>query len=93
MAKRAKTDVINLKLRIRESLRARLAASAKRNDVSLNSEIARRLESSLEREDITAAVQAGIKAALGQPGIKTALDHAGMPPVLREKAVKQRGQK
>ena len=42
--KRAKTDVINLKLRIREALRGKLAAAAKRHGVSLNAEIANRLE-------------------------------------------------
>ena len=46
MAKRAGTDIIQLKLRIRETVRAQLAAAAKRNGVSLNSEIARRLEAS-----------------------------------------------
>jgi len=46
MAKRAGTDIIQLKLRIRETVRARLAAAAKLNGVSLNSEIAKRLEAS-----------------------------------------------
>ena len=46
MAKRAGTDIVQLKLRIRETVRARLAAAAKLNGVSLNSEIARRLEAS-----------------------------------------------
>jgi hypothetical protein len=46
MAKRAGTDIVQLKLRIRETVRARLAAAAKLNGVSLNSEIAKRLEAS-----------------------------------------------
>ena len=46
MAKRAGTDIVQLKLRIRETVRARLAAAAKLNGVSLNSEIAKRLEES-----------------------------------------------
>ena len=46
MAKRAGTDIVQLKLRIRETVRARLAAAAKFNGVSLNSEIAKRLEAS-----------------------------------------------
>ena len=46
MAKRAGTDIVQLKLRIRETVRAQLAAAAKRNGVSLSSEIARRLEAS-----------------------------------------------
>jgi hypothetical protein len=46
MAKRARTDIVQLKLRIREALRAKLATAAKHNSVSLNSEIAKRLEAS-----------------------------------------------
>ena len=54
VVKRAKTDVINLKLRIREVLRGKLAASAKRHGVSLNTEISNRLEASLrgDRYDV-----------------------------------------
>ena len=48
MAKRAKTDVIQLKLRMREELRARLAADAKAHKLSLNSEIVKRLEASFD---------------------------------------------
>lgn len=56
VVKRAKTDVINLKLRIREVLRGKLAASAKRHGVSLNTEISNRLEASLrgDRYDVLA---------------------------------------
>lgn len=45
---RSPTDSVECKLRIRESLRARLAAEAERNRVSVNSEMTRRLEASLE---------------------------------------------
>ena len=42
------TDVVELKVRARESLRARLAAEAEGHRVSLNSEMVTRLEASLE---------------------------------------------
>jgi hypothetical protein len=51
MPRRKKSDVVQLKLRIREALRARLEAAARRNDESLNSEMARRLENSFLRAE------------------------------------------
>ena len=50
MAKRKRTDVVKLQLRIREALRRRLEGVAKAEDRSLNSEIAHRLENSFEQE-------------------------------------------
>jgi Arc-like DNA binding domain len=50
MAKRKRTDVVKLQLRIREALRRRLEAAAKTEERSLNSEIAHRLEHSFEQE-------------------------------------------
>jgi hypothetical protein len=50
MAKRKRTDVVKLQLRIREALRRRLEAAAKAEERSLNSEIAHRLENSFEQE-------------------------------------------
>jgi hypothetical protein len=46
MVKRAKGQVVNLRLRIRESLRARLEKDARRTGISLNAEVERRLEDS-----------------------------------------------
>jgi Arc-like DNA binding domain len=43
MAKRKPTDIVNLKVRFPEAMRARLAAEAKRNQRSLNGEIVYRL--------------------------------------------------
>ena len=40
-----------IKLRLKEPLRARLAAEAKRNEVSLNTEIIQRLQTSLNEEE------------------------------------------
>ena len=48
MAKRKKTATVQLKLRIREELRRKLEREAKGRKASLNSEMARRLESSFE---------------------------------------------
>jgi hypothetical protein len=50
MAKRKKTDVIPLMLRLREELRKRLETAAKAEKRSLNAEITRRLEASLANE-------------------------------------------
>jgi hypothetical protein len=49
MAKRKKTDTVQLKLRIREQLRKSLENSAKKEDRSLNSEMAHRLANSFEQ--------------------------------------------
>jgi hypothetical protein len=50
MAKRKRTDVVKLQLRIREALRRRLEVAAKAEERSLNTEIAHRLENSFEQE-------------------------------------------
>jgi len=50
VAKRAKTDTVQFKLRMREALRERLEKSAKRNKASINTEICRRLDASLNDE-------------------------------------------
>jgi hypothetical protein len=49
MAKRKRTDVVKLQLRIRELLRKRLEDAARVKDVSLNAEIVSRLEESFTR--------------------------------------------
>ena len=43
MAKRKPTDIVNLKVRLTEQLRARLEQDAKKNNRSLNKEIVHRL--------------------------------------------------
>src|SRR5690348_7914838 len=50
-------ELVQLKLRFSERLRARIEAAAKKADRSMNSEIVRRLEQSFEREDQNALVQ------------------------------------
>ena len=51
MAPRDRTAVVQLKTRLREPLRARLEAGAKRRGVTLNTEIVDRLEQSFAKED------------------------------------------
>ena len=48
MPRRKSTDVIQLKLRFREELRHLIEKSARERDISLNGEIVRRLEESIE---------------------------------------------
>ena len=53
MATRKRSDVVQLsKIRMRESLRQKLARHAEGNGLTLNAEIVRRLEQSLLDEDI-----------------------------------------
>lgn len=52
MKKRAKTDTVHISTRLREPLRAKLEAAAKRNGVSLNAEMAARLDRSFERAEL-----------------------------------------
>jgi len=56
MAKRPDTAIVALTLRIREPLRRRLENAAKQRGVSLNSELAERLESSFRKEDFGKAL-------------------------------------
>src|SRR5215469_11989963 len=65
MAKRKRTDVVKLQLRIREALRRRLEAAAGAEERSLNSEIAHRLENSFEQEKSLHMVEALLAAGPG----------------------------
>ena len=51
MARRKKSATVQLKVRIKEELRARLEKAAKARDVSMNAEIGERLEKSFEYEN------------------------------------------
>jgi hypothetical protein len=53
MEKRTKDQTVNLRLRIRESLRARLEKDARRAGISLNAEVERRLEASYTTPPLT----------------------------------------
>jgi hypothetical protein len=56
MVERAENAKAQLKVRLREPLRARLEAEARNNGYSLNTEIVRRLEESIREEDFGARV-------------------------------------
>jgi hypothetical protein len=59
MAERDGTAKAQLKVRLREPLRARLEADAKRYGYSLNTEIVRRLEASIRDDDLGAIIFGG----------------------------------
>ena len=52
MAKRKKTDRVQLPIRMRESLRAQIEKAAKEKDVSINTEVVMRLDRSFERQGL-----------------------------------------
>ena len=91
MAKRKKTATVQLKLRIREELRRKLEREAKGRKVSLNSEMARRLESSFESGTTEKLVQ----LLTGSPGTAELLTIIGRAMQLSQnylKGDKDRGQ-
>ena len=57
MAKRKPTDIVNIKVRCIEALRARLEQEAKKNQRSLNGEIVYRLGASFGAEGVALAGQ------------------------------------
>ena len=61
MAKRKRTDVVKLQLRIRESLRKQLEDAARVKDVSLNAEMVSRLEQSLVQASLQEELRVRIK--------------------------------
>lgn len=52
MAKRAKTDIADVGLRLREALRAQIERAARQRGVSMNAEIVSRLEDSFRVDDL-----------------------------------------
>jgi hypothetical protein len=66
---RAKAATIGLNTRMKEPLRARLAAAAKKRGVSLNAEVVHRLEGSFRKEERDALIEAkavgGVYASFG----------------------------
>jgi hypothetical protein len=82
VVKRKKTDIVDLKLRCREALRARIERAAKTHEQSLNAEMVQRLETSfLQAENaqlIEALLGSGYNLAMLR-GISTILTIAGNP--------------
>lgn len=64
MIKRKPTAKAQIKVRLQETLRSRLEMEAKKHGVSLNQEIVRRLERSLEQELIGQAVSTSARGAV-----------------------------
>jgi hypothetical protein len=94
MEKRAKGQTVQLRLRIRESLRARLEKDARRGGISLNAEVERRLEASYTQpplsEDNLAAIVARAISQL-PPGslaeaVRTLEEDSARDEAMREKA-------
>jgi hypothetical protein len=52
MAARQQSDIVQIKLRLKEQLRARIEENAQIRGVSINSEIANRLEQSLTEQEV-----------------------------------------
>jgi Arc-like DNA binding domain len=65
MAKRKRTDVVKLQLRIREALRRRLEGVAKAEERSLNSEIVHRLENSFTEQRNSILLESLLAAGTG----------------------------
>jgi hypothetical protein len=73
MARRKLTDVVQVNLRLRESLRRRLEEEAEKRGFSFNAELTRRLEQSLEREELNEELRAVMWEVLTQGGLAEAL--------------------
>jgi hypothetical protein len=50
------TDIVQVNLRLRESLRRKLEREAERRGLSFNAELIRRLQESFDREDLQATI-------------------------------------
>jgi Arc-like DNA binding domain len=73
MARRKLTDVVQVNLRLRESLRRRLEEEAEKRGFSFNAELTRRLEESFEREELNEALRATMRQVLREGGLAEAL--------------------
>jgi hypothetical protein len=73
MARRKLTDVVQVNLRLRESLRRRLEEEAEKRGFSFNAELTRRLEDSFEREELNEALRGAMWQVLTQGGLVEAL--------------------
>jgi hypothetical protein len=66
MPKRKKTDIVGLKLRLREALRKKIEAAAKAEERSLNNEVVARLERSFAQEDSNKQIKKSVYDAFKQ---------------------------
>jgi Arc-like DNA binding domain len=66
MPRRTPTEIVQLKLRLRGELHAKLDREAKQNERSLNSEIIHRLEQSFVVEDQTQLIKVAARTSVGE---------------------------
>jgi hypothetical protein len=80
MVARKPTDVVQVNLRLRESLRRKLERESERRGVSFNAELTRRLEESFDREELNEALRGVIRQVLTEGDFTEALKRsvAGM---------------
>jgi hypothetical protein len=74
-------DIAHVNLRIRESLRKKLAAEAKKHGFSLNGEINKRLEESFEREGLQSIAEIAAGLAETQKLYQSIAKHAAADPL------------
>jgi Arc-like DNA binding domain len=73
MSARKLTDIVQVKLRLRESLRRKLEREAEKRGLSTNAELARRLEESFDREELNEALRSAMWQVLTHEGLTEAL--------------------
>lgn len=66
MAKRKPNEVVQVGLRMPEALRDKVERAAKKSDVSLNSELVRRIELSFEQPEMTTVIETAVASALAK---------------------------
>ena len=71
MARRL-SDTVKLQVRLSERLRRRLEQAAKHHEVSMNTEIVDRLDSSLQREELQKQIGGMIELAVHEAASRTA---------------------
>jgi hypothetical protein len=70
MAKRKQSEIVNIKLRLREPLRAKVEKAAKSRGVSMNAEMVARLEDTFANQSV---VDQALDAVLGGPDFRPIL--------------------
>jgi hypothetical protein len=73
MVARKLTDIVQVNLRLRESLRRKLERESEKRGLSFNAELTRRLEDSFDREELNEALREVISQVLTQGGLAEAL--------------------
>jgi hypothetical protein len=104
MVRRNANAIVQVGLRLRESIRAELAAAAREHRVSFNQELVTRLEDSLEKETVQSLGNAAQSLAQDALRLRSLTDEVlgrlqvpetpqGMPPVIRNTVSAQQRKK